>query len=89
VREHFDGVSDDSWISVCGEQASVYAARAPTYLVSVFLSTGQSLVIGLTFVSQFLQLLRKRSGILNREVVRNLQIQASLLLRRKRGHPLP
>jgi hypothetical protein len=88
VKVNFDGVSDDSWISVCGEQASIFAARYPTYLTSVFLSTGQPLLVGVIFISQFLDLLRKKRKIFDREVVRMVQIRRSQLMRKRQQRQL-
>jgi hypothetical protein len=90
VKTHFDGFSDHSWIPVCGEQASVYAERYPTYLAVVFLSTGQSLVVAVIFVTQFLELLKKKKVMVeNRELVRMIQIKISHKMRRNKERQEP
>jgi hypothetical protein len=79
IQAHFDGESDASWISVCGEQARYYAEEFQTYLISLFLMSGQSIMVGAIFITQFLDVCRGTSMMrVNREIARLKEIERSL-----------
>jgi hypothetical protein len=83
IQLHFDGVSDASWIHACGEQPKYYENQFRVYKISVFLLSGQSIMVGLAFITQFRDLFRSNKVVMHRELARLIQLRRSRELRNK------
>ena len=87
--DHYDGVTDASATSVCGEQPEYYKNVFPVFLLAQIFGCGQSIIVTLVFgrqiVSPWLCCCGKKSFEEDREIVRILEIRAQQALKRLSG----
>ena len=84
IYDNFDGVSDSSWMGLCGEQPEYYAnGFIEIYYLSISLAAGNSIAACIPFLREFFVACKLRAEEeVDRELVRILQIRKSAAERR-------
>jgi hypothetical protein len=87
IYENYDGVSDSSWQSVCGDQPEYYKhGFIKLYFANLVLVAGEAIVVCIPFLRGFFIVCKKTTEeVVDREIVRILQIRQSMIRRGAEG----
>jgi preprotein translocase subunit SecG len=82
IYENYDGISDSSWQSVCGDQPEYYKnVFVPLYDTNVVIVACNSIAACLPFLREFFLVCKIDAQGVDREIVRILQIRQSMARR--------